>query len=91
MEDLRSFIEDDEHRRIRIRRVMRLLRRKNPRAYDVLYRTMILGLSLDEMTAWLNERAARNDIDQTYRAKDTLALFIAGVSFCRSHWGASSS
>ncbi len=72
--------------RVRIHRVMRRLRRTSPRAYDVLFMMMIRGYSVDEVTDRLNERAARNGIDQTYTTKDTLALFVSGTAFCRAHW-----
>jgi hypothetical protein len=68
---------------------MRRLRKYAVREYEVLYRILILGDSIDGVMVWLNERATRNDIplpegkDVHYSEKDTWALFIAGVDFVR--------
>jgi len=78
--------------RLRTTKVMRRLRRVAVREYEVLYRTLLLGEPLEETTTWLNERAKRNNIPLPegqavhYRKKDTLALFIAGVDFCRQQY-----
>jgi hypothetical protein len=81
-----------DQERGRTTRVMRKLRRIAPRAYEVLYRTMVEREPLEETTRWLNERAARNAIplpdgrDVHYRLKDTVALFISGVDYARTYW-----
>ena len=82
----------DEGNRGRTTRVMRKLRRVAPREYEVMYRAMVLGDSFESITAWLNERAIRNNIPLPanrsvhYRIKDAVALFIAGVDYARAHW-----
>lgn len=82
----------DEGNRGRTTRVMRKLRRISPREYEVMYQAMVLGNDFDQITEWLNARAARNNIplpagrDVHYRVKDAVALFIAGVDYARAHW-----
>lgn len=60
--------------RVRMTRAMRKLREKHPREYEVLYRTAILQIPLDETTRWLNERAIRNSKPERYRKIDTLLI-----------------
>jgi hypothetical protein len=78
--------------RLRTTRVMRRLRTVSPRSYEVLYRQLVLKDSIEGTTLWLNERAIRNHIplppgQQThYRRKDTVALVIAGIGFCKAYW-----
>jgi hypothetical protein len=92
--DLSRFLEGaaDEGNRGRTTRVMRKLRRTAPREYEVMYQAMVLGHDFNAITAWLNERALRNNIplpanrEVHYRVKDAVALFIAGVDYARAHW-----
>lgn len=78
--------------RATLNRVMQQLRRAAPREYDVLYRTLLLGEGFEEVTAWLNERALRNEIPlpegstSHYQTKDAVALFEAGITFVRTYW-----
>lgn len=78
--------------RLRTTRAMRRLRKVAVREYEVLYRILVLDERLEDTTRWLNERAVRNQIPLPdgrtvhYTAKDTLALFIAGIDFCRACW-----
>lgn len=82
----------DHEGRQRTTQVMRKLRRVAPRAYEVLYQAMILGSSFEEITEWLNTRAERIGIElppgrtKHYRVKDSVALFLSGVSFARAHY-----
>lgn len=92
--DFAKWIENapDEDGRGRTTKVMRKLRRASPREYEVLYRAMVLGETVEDVTKWLNERAQRNAIplppgrNVHYRLKDCIALFIAGVDYARSYW-----
>lgn len=78
--------------RLRTTRVMRRLRSVSPRAYEVLYRLLVLKDSIESTTEWLNERAIRNRIPLQpgaavhYRRKDTVALIIAGIAYCKAFW-----
>jgi len=80
--------------RLRTTRVMRRLRRHSVREYEVLYRILIQGERFFEVTKWLNERAAKNDIPfpphrkdgPHYLERDTIALFIAGIDYVRTFW-----
>jgi len=75
----------------RTSRAMKKLHETHPRSYEVLYRAIVVGERFEETTKWLNDRAKRNRIPlpagstEHYRIKDTVALFIAGLSFVRSH------
>lgn len=77
---------------MRTTKVMRRMRRANPRMYEVCYRILIMRDTLVGTTDWLNERAARNHIplppgrDVHYREKDTLALLMAGIDWALAHW-----
>lgn len=87
----RWLMDAPDEERQRTTRVMRKLRRISPRSYEVLYRAMVQGESFEEIATWLNDRAARNRIPLPddrpvwYRVKDAVAIFLAGVSYCR-HW-----
>lgn len=83
---------DEEESRHRTERAMRRLRQSAIREYEVLYRMLVVGESTEEVTRWLNERAARNGIpllpdrQAHYAEKDTMALIIAGIEYLRSVW-----
>lgn len=74
--------------------VMRRLRKYSVRSYEVCYRILMLGDRIEDTTAWLNQRAAANDIPfpdhrpngPHYTNKDTMALLIAGIDFVRESW-----
>ena len=78
--------------RLRTTRAMRRLRRESIREFEVLYRVMTMGESLECTTRWLNERAARNNIPlpagQTvhYRLKDTVVLIVVAVEKLMLFW-----
>lgn len=83
---------DADSDRGRTTRVMRKLRRAAPREYEVCYRAMVMGESVEDITIWLNERALRNNIPLPvgakvhYQTKDTVALIICGVEYARTYW-----
>ena len=77
----------------RTTRVMKRLRRVSPREYEVVFRAMIMGQSFAQITDWLNERAARNEIPlpegkdgKHYVERDAVALFLAGIEFARTYY-----
>jgi hypothetical protein len=88
----RIYTRRNDDQRRRTTQVMRKLRNVSPREYEVLYRMLVLGDSVEQTTTWLNERAQRNEIplprgrEVHYRTKDTLALMIAGITFAKAHW-----
>jgi hypothetical protein len=81
-----------DEQRSRVAQVMRQLRSRVPREYEVAYRVLILGESFEEVTKWLNERAQRNNIallpgrDVHYRVKDALAIFVMAIDYVRAHY-----
>lgn len=78
----------DQHRnpenRLRITRAMRALRRVAPREYEVVYRVMILGETVEQAAKWLNERAIRGGHPERYTRKDTVAIIVSGVDKLRA-------
>lgn len=70
-------------------RAVKRLRKMSKREYEVLYRIITVGESIDEVRDWLNERAERNSIPlpdgrhRHYSSNDTWVLFIAGVHYIR--------
>jgi len=90
----RLYRRKNDDQRLRTTRVMRRLRRVAVREYEILYRILVLGERLEETTRWLNERAAKNRIPPPphrpngphYTQKDTLALIVAGIAFCKEYW-----
>lgn len=72
--------------RLRVTKAMRGLRKEAPRAYEVLYRVMVLGASIESTTQWLNERAIRGGHPERYRNGDTLAIVQAGCHWVEHHY-----
>lgn len=76
-------LNDDRWRRnpeprLRTTRAMRKLRQQHPREFEVLYRTIILGIPLTETCNWLNDRAARNKKKERYTLEGVyLYIFVA--------------
>ena len=91
--DFAKWLSDDEISK-RTSKVMRKLRRRAVREYEVCYRILVLGDRLDATTVWLNERAERNHIPYPpqrpegphYTRKDALALLIAGLTYAKQYW-----
>ena len=75
-------------------RAMKKLQRSSIRAYEVCYRILLHGETVDDTTAWLNERARRNRIPPPdhrpdgphYTARDTYALLISGIDYAKAVW-----
>lgn len=72
--------------RFRVTRAMRLLRREAPRQYEVLYRIMVLGESVEGTTNWLNNRAIRGGHPERYRTGDTLAILQSSINWVEAHY-----
>jgi hypothetical protein len=72
--------------RLRVTRAMRLLRKAAPRQYEVLYRIMVLGESIESTTAWLNARAIRGGHPERYRQGDTLVILQSSVDWIEYHY-----
>jgi len=52
--------------RLRATRAFRKLRKKNIREFEVLYRTVVLGVSITDTAEWLTQRAIRNNKPERY-------------------------
>lgn len=72
--------------RLRVTRAMRDLRKHAPRQYEVLYRIMVLGESIEGTTAWLNARAERGGHPERYRTGDTLAILQSSIDWVEHHY-----
>lgn len=66
-------------RRFRMKQVMRKLRAKSIREYEVAYRMIVLDEPIDKTTEWLNERAKRNDKPERYSVDDTRVIIVSAV------------
>jgi hypothetical protein len=81
-----------EQQRLRTTRAMRKLRSVAVREFEVLYRVMVLGDSIEDTTKWLNDRAERNNIPLPsgrsvhYVDKDTVALVVSSIDKLRNWW-----
>ena len=65
--------------RPRITHAMRRLRKVSVREFEVAYRIIVLGESVEATMAWLNERAERNRIEFRYTARDTQIILMSAV------------
>lgn len=65
--------------RARLKRAVKRLRERSLREYEVLYRVMVLGASVPEVTQWLNDRAINGGHPERYRDRDTLVILYAAV------------
>ena len=78
--------------RLRTTRALRRLRKTAIREFEVVYRVMVVGNSITEVTLWLNERAERNAIPLPanrsihYSEKDTSCILFSGVDKMRDWW-----
>lgn len=69
----------NSERRARLTQAMRKLRKQSIREYEVAYRVVVLGEHIEQTTAWLNERAARNGLEDRYRIGDTEVIICSAV------------
>jgi hypothetical protein len=73
-------------RRLRTTRAFRRLRRVAVREYEVLYRMVVLGNSVEQVADWLNERAIRNGKNDRYGRDAVLILVVSGVDKVVTWW-----
>jgi len=66
-------------RRTRLGWAMRKLRSASIREYEVAFRAIDQGETVEQTTAWLNERCERNRIDFHYTLSDTLTIRAAAL------------
>lgn len=72
-----------EHR-VRTTRAFRKLREKFPREYEVVYRVVILGYTVESTVEWLNDNAVRGGKPERYSREDCyLYLLVAAEKL----WG----
>lgn len=76
----------NSERRSRMTQAMRQLRKKSIREYDVAYRIIINGESIEDCTQWLNDRAIRNNKPERYTVKDTQAIIVSAVDKLLAWW-----
>jgi hypothetical protein len=67
--------------RLRVTKAARSLREHSPRVYEVFYRIIVLGHTVESVSQWLNDRAIRGGHPERYRNGDTLAMLQAAC-----HW-----
>lgn len=78
--------------RLRTTRALRRLRKTAVREFEVVYRVMVQGESIDQVTRWLNDRAERNGIPLPvgrsvhYSEKDTSCILFSGIDKMRDWW-----
>ena len=78
--------------RLKTTRALRRLRKTAIREFEVVYRVMVQGENITEVTLWLNERAERNAIPLPpgksvhYSEKDASCILFSGVDKMRDWW-----
>jgi hypothetical protein len=72
--------------RLRTTRAFRKLRKKNPKEFEVLYRTVVMRSSLQETAEWLTARAIRNEKPERYTEADAQILLICAVEQTLRWW-----
>lgn len=65
--------------RLRATRAFRKLRKKNIREFEVLYRTVVLGHSIDDTAEWLTQRAIKNNKPERYTRGGTQLLLYSAA------------
>jgi len=76
----------NSERRSRMTQALRQLRKKSIREYDVAYRIIISGESIEDTTEWLNARAIRNNKPERYTERDTTAIIVSAVDKLLAWW-----
>ena len=78
--------------RLRTTRALRRLRKTAIREFEVVYRVMVVGDTITEVTLWLNERAERHGIPLRpnrsvhYSEKDASVILFSGIDKMRDWW-----
>ena len=65
--------------RARLKRALKRVRERSLREYEVIYRVMVLGHAIPEVTDWLNDRAIRAGDETRYSPHETLVIVYAAV------------
>jgi hypothetical protein len=65
--------------RLRATRAFRKLRKQNIREFEVLYRTVVLGHSIEDTSQWLTARAIRNEKPERYSYGATQILLFSAA------------
>lgn len=68
-----------ESGKVRLRRAMKRLRNRSIREYEVVYRVMVSGETVGQVTQWLNERAERGGHPERYTPAQTTVIVFAAV------------
>lgn len=68
-----------EEGKTRLRRAMKRIRGRSLREYEVLYRVMVMGDSIDNVTDWLNARAVAGGHPERYTPASTSVIVYAAV------------
>ena len=79
-------VHHNPDQRLRTTRAFRKLRNVNAREFEVLYRTSVKRLPLEETTTWLNERARRAGKPEHYTLADTQVLLLSAVHKVLQTW-----
>lgn len=80
----RPNLHDDTWRRnpenrVRTTRAFRKLREKHAREYEVLYRVVVLGYTVDSVVGWLNDNAARGHKPERYDREAVYLYLLVGA------------
>lgn len=78
--------KDNPEPRVRTTRAFRKLRKKAVREFEVCYRIIILGSTIEETAEWLTARAIRNQKPDRYGTLETMLLLVSGVEKMRGWW-----
>ena len=74
---LKAWQRDTDSRRLQ--RALKRIRERSLREYEVLHRILVQGQSIDEITAWLNDRAIRGGHPERYSVAMTVVIVFAAV------------
>lgn len=74
-----GYRDPNQDHRSRMTRAFRKLRKAAPREYDVLWMAVMHGLTIEQITERLNERAIRGGHEDRYTAKSVAFLALCGI------------
>jgi len=83
-DDPRAQNQRNPENRLRITRAMRVLRKVAVREYEVVYRVMVLGETIEQAAVWLNARSIRGGHPERYSRKDVVVIVVSGVDKLRA-------
>jgi len=76
-QELKAWQKDSDPRRLK--RAMKRIRERSLREYEVLHRILDGGQTIEEITAWLNDRAIRGGHPERYSVAMTVVIVFAAV------------